>query len=149
MKIFDMHIHANNTKPDPEALLKKMEEAGVWGGCIFSNKPKLSGNREGTLYADGTSFDERLKEVMEWTYGYEDRLFPVLWVHPDEENIIENINKAVESGIAGFKMICSDYYVYEEKSMKILRECAKLDKPVFFIQEFYGMGESRLNITDH
>lgn len=141
MKIFDMHIHARNTEANPEALLNNMQKAGVWGGCIFSNRPELSGAREGMVYANGTSFEKRLKEVMEWTKGYEDRLFPILWIHPDEENIIENIHKAVETGIAGFKMICNEYYVYEEKSMKILREIAKLQKPVFFHSGILWGGE--------
>ncbi len=132
MKIFDMHIHAQNTEPKPEGLLKKMEKAGVYGGCIFSNKPRLPRDMKGTKFETGTSFDERLKEVIGWTKGYEDRLFPVIWIHPDEENIIENIHKAVKAGICGFKIICNDFYVYEEKCMKVLREIAKLNKPVFF-----------------
>ena len=132
MKIFDMHIHAQNTEPKPEGLLKKMEKAGVYGGCIFSNKPRLPRDMKGTKFETRTSFDERLKEVIGWTKGYEDRLFPVIWIHPDEENIIENIHKAVKAGICGFKIICNDFYVYEEKCMKVLREIAKLNKPVFF-----------------
>jgi len=141
MKIFDMHIHAYNTKPNPKEMLNNMKKAGIWGGCVFSNKPALSGNRKRTHYADGTTFDERLAEVLEWTKGYEDRLFPVLWIHPDEENIIENIHKAVQLGIAGFKMICNDYYVYEEKCMKVLREIARLNKPVFFHSGILWGGE--------
>ena len=86
MKILDMHIHARNTTPNPKGLLENMEKAGVFGGCIFSNRPKLSGNRDGTKYKYGTSFEKRLEEVMCWTKGYEDRLFPILWIHPDEDN---------------------------------------------------------------
>ena len=72
MKIFDMHIHARGTKPNPEALLKNMEKAGVYGGCVFSNRP-IESREHG-----GTPFEERLAEVLAWTKGYEDRLFPVL-----------------------------------------------------------------------
>jgi len=107
-------------------LLEKMEKTGVYGGCIFSNRPKWSDQTR------GTSFDERLKEVLDWTKGYEDRLFPIIWIHPYEENIIENIRKAVTHGICGFKIICDDFYVYEEKCIEVLREIASLDKPVFF-----------------
>lgn len=126
MKIFDMHIHARNTEPNPEEIIKRMEESGVYGGCIFSNMP--------TRYHSelGTSFEERLEEVLGWTKGYEDRLFPILRVHPDEENIIENIRIAVERGICGFKIICADHYVFDEQCMEMLREIAKQDKPVFF-----------------
>ena len=124
MKIFDVHIHASNTKPNPEELLASMAKAGVYGSCVFSNRPPE--------YKTGTSFDERLEEVLAWTKGYEDRLFPVIWIDPREENIIENIHRAAEKGICAFKIICTDYYIYEDRCMEVLREIAKLDKPVFF-----------------
>ena len=125
-RIMDIHIHAHNTPPAPECLLNNLERAGIYGGCIFSNRPLRSDIKR------GTSFEERLKEVLDWTRGYEERLFPVLWIHPYEENIIENISKAAAWGIAGFKIICDDFYVYEEKCLEVLRKIASLDKPVFF-----------------
>ena len=127
-----MHIHANNSLPKPEELLKRMERAGVYGGCVFSNQPKITGNAVGTIYETGTTFEERLNEVLLWSKGYEDRIFPVVWIHPEEDNIIENIKKAVDAGVCGFKIICNDLFVDEEKCMKVLREIARLDKPVFF-----------------
>lgn len=126
MNVFDIHMHANNTNPEPEKLLREMEEAGAYGGCVFSNWPDRADSKI------GTSFDERLNEVIGWTKGYEDRLFPIMWIHPYEDNIIENIHKAVDAGICGFKIICTDFYVYEEQSLNVLREIAKLNKPVFF-----------------
>jgi len=80
----------------------------------------------------GTSFEEQINEVLSLTKGYEDRLFPFLWIHPYEENIREKIKKAVELGICGFKIICDDFYVYEEESLDVLREIARFDKPVIF-----------------
>ncbi len=126
MKIIDMHIHAMNTKPDPEGLLARLDKAGVFGACIFSNRPDRD-NPE-----IGTDFDTRLKEVLDWTRGFEDRLFPVMWIHPYEENIIENVKTAAKAGVCGFKIICSDFYIYEEKCLLLLREIAALGKPVFF-----------------
>lgn len=132
MKIFDMHNHAKNTEPNPELLLENMGKAGVYGGCVFSNQPWLGEDKKGTIFESGTSFDERLKEVSCWTKGYEDRLFPVIWIHPYEENIIDKIHRAVEAGICAFKIICCDFFVYEEKSMEVLKEIASLNKPVIF-----------------
>ncbi len=126
MKIFDAHIHAKNTVPDPEGLIRKMDKYGIYGGCIFSNHPIGDGA------PGGTSFDERLEEALAWCRGYEDRLFPILYITPYEDNITENIKKAVERGICGFKIICSNFHVYEPQSIKVLTEIAKLDKPVFF-----------------
>lgn len=126
MKIFDMHVHAYNTTPEPDKLIKKLEAAGVWGCTVFSSRP-LEHNAE-----IGASFEDRLSQIFAWTKGYEDRLFPVLWIHPDEENVIEKINIAAERGVCAFKMICNSFYVYEERVLLMLREMAKLNKPVFF-----------------
>lgn len=126
MKVFDMHIHARNAVQNPEQILEKMDKAGVYGGCVFSNLPKRY-NKE-----LGTSFEERLEEIIGWTEGYEDRLFPIMRIHFYEDNIIENIRKAVDAGVCGFKTICADHYVYEERSLEVLREIAKYNKPVIF-----------------
>lgn len=132
MHIFDGHIHLSNTRPDPEGILTQMNKAGVWGGCVFSNIPKIPGDHKGTHFEEGTDFDTRIRELQAWTKGYEDRLFPVLWIHPDEENILENLDRAVEAGVCAFKIICNNFYVYEEKCMRLLRRMAELGKPVFF-----------------
>lgn len=126
MKIFDVHVHANNTIATPKELLSNLDKAGVYGCCVFSNMPKED---NGKL---GTSFEERLQEVLNWQKGYEDRIFPVLWIHPYEENAIEKVKIAVDNGIVAFKIICNNFYVYEDKCIDLLKEIAKYDKPVFF-----------------
>ena len=90
MKLFDAHIHARNGKPDPEKLLSEMQEAGMYGGCVFSTRP-IEYNP-----VLGISFEERLEEVLAWAKGHEDRIFPILWIHPYEENIFEKIDIAIE-----------------------------------------------------
>lgn len=132
MKIFDMHTHSGNIQPNPKQLIEKMEAAGVYGGCVFSCEPKNNIVDAEAAEKYNMPFKKRLEKVLEWTKGYEDRLFPILWIHPDEENIIENIKEAADAGICGFKMICNNFYVYEEKCMNLLREIAKLNKPVIF-----------------
>ncbi len=125
MKIFDMHIHTGNTEILQADLLNNMQKAGVTGGCIFSNNPKEYDEKT------GTDFEERLKEVLSWTRG-SSVLFPVMWIHPDEPDILTNVHRAAESGIMAFKIICNNFYVYEEKCMMLLREIAALNKPVIF-----------------
>lgn len=126
MKKFDMHVHSFNQPIDQAILLSNMEKAGIYGGCVFSNRPK-------EIDEDlGTSFEERLKEALAWAKGYEDRIFPVLWIHPYEENILEKLHVAADAGIAAFKIICNNFYVYEEQSLLVLKEIAKLNKPVIF-----------------
>ncbi len=130
-KIFDMHIHSRGTNPEPDKLIEEMEKAGIYGGCVFSNCPPLI-DESGNLVCEGSSFEDRLSEAIAWAKGYEDRIFPVIWIHPYEENIIEKIGVAVRAGIVAFKMICSNYYIYEDKCMEVLREIARHNKPVIF-----------------
>ncbi len=114
MKIFDMHTHidihisSDDITPRPQQLLERMEKAGVYGGCVFSCRPKENNA------VRGLSFEERLENVLAWAKGCEDRIFPVLWIHPYEENILEKVHIAAERGICAFKMICANYFVYEE-----------------------------------
>ncbi len=132
MKIFDMHLHAYPTPtPDPEGFIKRLEEGGVYGACVFSPRPKLE--REGRAsYPTDATFEERLESLAAWTKGYEGRLFPVMYIHPYEENVKEKVRLSVEAGVVGFKMICDSYYAYEEPVLDLLREFVKYDKPVFF-----------------
>lgn len=141
MNIYDMHVHAFAERADTERLLSAMGEAGVSGGCVFSNWPKESNAKL------GTTFEERLEEVLSICRGHEDRLFPVLWIHPAEKDIINKLHIAVNAGIAAFKMICTDYYVSDEPCMTVLREIARLGKPVIFHTGILWDGEvsSRYN----
>ena len=121
-----MHVHAENTPPSPKNLLERLALAGVYGCSVISNQPLEMDS------ALGTDFDTRLSEILGWTAGYADRLIPVLWVHPYEDNACEKIKKAAEAGVAAFKVICNNFYVGEQKSMDMLEKIAELNKPVIF-----------------
>ncbi len=127
MHIMDSYCYVKGGALTPEFLLERMSRASIGGGCIFSSPPKLT-----KILQTGMDFESRLAELCSLIAGYEDRLFPVLWIHPDEENILEKLEKAVNAGVCGFLMVCSDFFVYEEKSMALLRQIAQLNKPVFF-----------------
>ena len=133
-----MHIHTYGELIDGAALLAEMEKAGVYGGCIFS-PPSDAYNPK-----TGFPFRCRLDHILAITKGYEDRLFPILWIHPYEENIIENVKIAAAEGIAGFKIICNNFYPYEDKCIELLKVIASLDLPVFFHSGIlYSKGVSR------
>ena len=131
MNIYDMHIHCKKTSPEPEKLLSEMGKAGIYGGCVFS-APPAEQDIDADYLGGGATFEERLDELKGWCDGTDGRILPVMWVHPYEENILENVEKAVKEGVLAFKLICGNYYVYDEKCMALLRKIASLNVPVIF-----------------
>ena len=127
MTKFDMHIHSDKSIPTPQALLEAMDKAGIYGGCVFSAPPA-----EMKMPESEADFESRLNRVLGWANGFEDRIFPVMWIHPNEEDILNKIDLAVEKGIAAFKIICTDFYIYEEKPMQVVRHIASRNKPIIF-----------------
>ena len=129
MKIYDMHVHARTNGFDPQDLLHTMEEAGICGACVISAPPE---EHAIDILGGGLPFEARLESVLNAAKASDGHIFPILWVHPREENIVEKVRGAAKAGIAGFKMICNDYYVYEEAPMRLLREIAALNLPIIF-----------------
>ena len=123
MNVFDAHIHIGGYQtPDPEKLLRSMAEAGVVGGCVFSIDP-----------ADPNfTYEQRMENLFAWVKGYEERLFPVAWMHPYEEKIEEKILDAIARGVVAFKFIPDTYHVADEKAQQIFRLIEQHDLPIFF-----------------
>jgi len=125
MNRFDAHMHTAAAGIDPAATLKKMAAIGLDGGGIFSPDPE-------SPVAHGESYETRMRCLETWMQGTEGKFFPVLWIHPLEHDAIDKAREAVSRGVMGFKMICDCYYVYDPQPMALLREIAKLGKPVMF-----------------
>ena len=132
MKFVDVHIHsglndanARDSRFDGAALVSRLEQAGFDAGVVFSQQPTgmLGSHRSG---------HDRLDDLMKSCEGQEGKLFPVLWVHPDQPDIFDSIQEAAERGVVGFKCICTNFYVFEDKSLKMLEAIAAVDKPIMF-----------------
>lgn len=126
MKMIDMHIHAYNRVTNQEQLLAGLAQAGIESCCVYSTRPVEASKME------GIPFEQRLTEALGWAKGYEDRIFPVLWIHPFEEDILNKVHIAAEAGIAAFKIICTNFYVSDPRCLEVVREIASLGKPVIF-----------------
>lgn len=122
MKIFDLHIHRDEDNDKPAKFISQLEEAGVYGAAVFSRRPALG----------GASSEERLRDILAFCKDYPGRLFPVLWIHPREDGASDLAKDAAARGIAGFKMICTDYFVSEPMCLELLRTIAGFGKPVCF-----------------
>lgn len=124
MKI-DMHIHCGDQPIDPKKLLAQMDACGISGGVLFSHYPK-------GYKADGWCAKDRIRQVLDVCRDYPERLFPVLWIHPHEPDVLAVVEEAAARGILGFKMICNNFYVSDPDCMALVRKIRDLDKPIFF-----------------
>ncbi|MBO5199251.1 MAG: amidohydrolase family protein [Lachnospiraceae bacterium] len=122
---YDAHMHLWTANASPDNLMKALEKAGMNGGIVLSMPSEQYAGLGG-----GAPYEERLADVLRFTRKYPDRLYPILWVHPDEEEILAKIEDAAGRGIMGFKLICNSYYIYEDKSMRLLEQIAKTGRPV-------------------
>lgn len=127
MKIFDMHIHVGSEKIEQNYLLEQMEKSGVYGGGIISACPL-----EAKASLIKMPFKERLENVLNWSKDHEDRFYPILWVHPEEKDVLKNVEIAKREGISAFKIICDTFPVYSESCQKLLKKIEETQKPVLF-----------------
>lgn len=127
MLCYDNHVHLNYIASDCDDFIARLESGGMYGCNVISVPPK------GYIFTKETAdFDERLSSLLSLTNKAPDRLFPILFIHPDEDDILSKVEYAAEKGVLGFKMMCSNYFVYEDKCMRVLEKLAKIDKPVLF-----------------
>lgn len=123
MKIYDGHMHIGGyAEPDPVGLLERLNECGIEGGCVLSINP------------DNPSFtyEDRMNNLFSWVKGYEDKLFPIAWLHPHEDNVLDKVRDCVDRGVAGFKFIADNYFVGDEKPTEVFKLIEELGLPIIF-----------------
>lgn len=125
MKRYDVHVHMFKKEQNPEGLLARLDRAEIYGAGIFSCPPQ-------EYDEGGLKSVERLELLLHLTAAAPDRLIPILWVHPEEPDVLDLVKEAAGRGVRGFKIICNNFHVYEDKSMELLHAIADLGKPAMF-----------------
>jgi len=135
----DGHIHICDlkAKPKPEKALGDLATAGFGGAIIISLAPPTFFIKSGKDASNG----ERLENVMEWCSGTEN-LFPFYWIDPLEEKAMRQIEKAIDGGILGFKIICDRFHPGDKKAMKVYRAIAETGRPILFHSGILWDGKS-------
>jgi len=57
-------------------------------------------------------------------------LFPFFFINPVGENALEQIDRAVKDGIAGFKIICNRFYPGDPRCVEVYQHIAGYGKPI-------------------
>ncbi|RKX85965.1 MAG: hypothetical protein DRP70_10885 [Spirochaetes bacterium] len=119
--ILDGHIHITHQFKNENGFTGTLKKSGIDGGVCISLAP-----REHSL-----PWEDRLKDLFLWIDG-NPLLFPFYWVNPLDESAGEQIQKAVELGVKGIKIICDSFYPGDEKALKIYDQIASLNLPILF-----------------
>lgn len=130
--IYDAHIHIypslyGGSFDTPEKFLEKARSAGVGGGAVFSLPPK--GSLE---YYDSEQpeNEDRIRQVLDCCSRLPDTFYPFYWINPTEPDAADQVVRAAELGVRGFKVLCSDYN--PEDGMAAYHKCAEVRLPVTF-----------------
>lgn len=123
--VLDCHIHMTDRVDSPEVFAEKRRKAGVDGGIILSPSPASFDNRKA---AKGEA-EQRLAQVLSYTEGQKN-LYPFFFIDPLEQDAMEQVDRAVEAGIAGFKAICCHHYPQDDRAMKVWEHIARHNKPL-------------------
>lgn len=123
--VLDCHIHINSRVDPPEVFARRRAEAGVAGGILFSAYPASFDNRK----ARPGEAKERLDQLLRCVGGQEN-LYPFFFIDPMEEDALEQVDHAVEAGVAGFKAICCHHYPQDDRAMEVWTHIARRGKPL-------------------
>jgi len=124
--ILDGHVHIRQGDVDRAKFREQIRQAGVDGAVVLSPPP--------TSFRSGDAADDaerRLDCLLSWAEGEQD-LYPFYWIDPVEDDAIDQVGRAVERGVKGFKVICGRHYPGDERAMPVYREIAKAGKPILF-----------------
>ena len=124
--MYDYHIHMYYSGRDtPKEFLQKTAEAGIGGGAVISPYPA---GHSRTDKAD-QRWRKRLENVLEFT-SQTPGFLPVFWIDPTEPDVREQISRAAEEGVRGFKIIC--VHCYPREILLPLGAVAETGLPVMF-----------------
>ena len=124
---YDTHIHVYPGEADPDRLVRSFAEAGLAGGCIFSERPV----KWEKSWADPLPPAESMDRVIQWASG-SPTIYPFYWIDPSRPDACDLVDMAVEKGIYGFKVIRNDGLPVDERTLPVYQKMAKYNKPVTF-----------------
>lgn len=124
--IYDGHALFGGANDSKETFIKRLDEAGFSKVLLTSYPP------ESIVLFGLEKPADRLGLVMEWKAAYPDRIYPFYWIDPLEDDVFDQIDRAVAAGVSGFKVICNRHYPNDDRPMQVWEYIAKTNKPLLF-----------------
>ena len=127
--VLDCHVHSAGGEYLPDDCIKKMKDGGVDGGIVFSLAPGVPD--DSGMIPEYRTAERRLEQVLDFTKDRQ-HLYPFYYINPLEDGAFEQVDKAVEAGIKGFKVICGRHYPQDDQAMRVWEYIAQKNKPILF-----------------
>ena len=126
--INDVHVHMGGSHCTKEDFIAQLDTAGVEKALLMSHQPKIFG----ADFSHGDAPEDRLGMLIEWAAAYPDKIIPFHWIDPLEDDVFEQIDRALAAHIKGFKVIFNRSYPGDETSLRVCEHIAKAGKPMLF-----------------
>jgi len=124
--IVDGHIHIMGKDCVRDDFPGRLRAAGIDGGIVFSLPPDNF-----MAAAESPGSEERIDNLMVLCDG-NDVLFPFFWIDPTAGDAESQVNRALNSGIRGFKVICDRFYPDDDKALRTFNVIAERGHPIMF-----------------
>ncbi len=129
MRFIDCHCHMGTRMVKADELLRRMDEARVDAVSLMSFAPERQADAK-TADCPRTP-EEKLRLLREFG-AHSDRIYTMFWIDPLAEDAFEQVDRAAEAGVTGFKVICEGFYPCDERPMEVFRRIAETGKPLHF-----------------
>lgn len=128
MRLFDTHVHVGSNPFSTSSMLEQMEKSGIKFSILLSEEP----DRGLLKQEDRVRYNHKRLQRLNDLSRESARLLPVHYINVIEEDAGQQVDEALQAGVIGFKVICSDHYPGDERAMPIYRRIADAGKPILF-----------------
>lgn len=122
--ILNGHMHISELGADKNRFIDGLKSHGIDGGILISLAPSCFEKTDATV-------EERINDLLRYTSDNQ-YLFPFFWIDAIEEDALNQVDYAIERGMVGFKVICSQHKPSHPKAMETYKYIAKKNKPIMF-----------------
>ncbi|RZJ07354.1 MAG: amidohydrolase [Rubrivivax sp.] len=134
--LIDAHLHTTGEE-STRGVLSTLDEAEVDVGVLLA--PFLS---PGYSLADEASLTRANTHLAELVKGHADRLVGFAVVNPTHPGAVDELQRAVDAGLRGVKMVPSGWYPYDDAVQPVFSRAGELKLPVLFHSGIFIDGRS-------
>lgn len=134
--LIDAHLHCTGRETRDD-VLRTLDDAEVDLGVLLA--PFLS---DGYTLGDAESLTRANSHLAELVARDADRLFGFAVVNPLHPGAVDELQRAVDAGLRGVKMVPSGWYPYDDAVQPVFARAAQLRLPILFHSGIFIDGRS-------